>query len=319
MENKKPKVVVIGGGTGLSILLSGIKEIKNIELSAIVTVFDNGSSTGALRREFQIPAVGDIRQVITALSNNKNQNILNSLMAYRFKNKNSVLDNHSLGNLIITALIDIQQDFKNGIESLSTALNIVGKIIPVTDKSIDINAVTINNKIISGESNIGNSKEPLKKIFYSDDAKANPDAIMAINEADYIIYGIGSLYTSIISNIALKDIKEVLRSTKATQVYVCNIMQQKGETLNYNTQDHIDAIELHLNKKVIDVAITNSTIIPDDIIKNYQSMNQKIVPIKFNNHKIRIMNEPLIKITEDRVIRHNPKLIKKTFEKLIFN
>ncbi len=317
MKIKKPKIVVIGGGTGLSILLSGIKEINNIELSAIVTVFDNGSSTGVLRREFSIPAVGDIRQVISALSTNKN--ILSSLMTYRFKNKNSNLDNHSLGNLIITALIDIQQDFKSGIEALSTALNIVGKIIPVTDKPIHINAKTINDKIIYGESNIGNSKEPLKTIFYSADVKANPDAILAINEADYIIYGIGSLYTSIIPNIALKDIKEVLRITKAKQVYVCNIMQEKGETLNYDAQDHIDAIESHLDKKVIDVIIANSTFIPDRIIKKYEVMQQKIVPITLRNRKIRVMREKLIKITKDDVIRHDPLLIKKTFEKLIFN
>ncbi len=317
--NAHKKIVVIGGGTGLSTLLSGIKNIHDIELSAIVTVFDNGSSTGVLRREFKIPAVGDIRQVITALSTNENHHILNSLMAYRFQNKNSNLDNHSLGNLIIAALIDIQKDFKKGIESLSTALNIVGKIIPITDESININAVTVNNKIISGESNIGNSREQLKKIFYSDKVKANPDAIMAINEADYIIYGIGSLYTSIIANIALDDIQEVLRSTKAKHVYVCNIMQQRGETIGYDTQDHIDAIEEHLGKKIIDIAITNSTIITAEVVKKYALQNQKIVPVKFRNSKIKIMQEPLIKIMDDNTIRHDPLLIEQTFKKLIFN
>ncbi len=317
MQNiSKPNVVVIGGGTGLSTLLSGLKDIKNINLSAIVTVFDDGSSTGVLRKDFKIPAVGDLRQVINALSNSSNKSILNDLMRYRFQNKDSLLDNHSLGNLIMTALIDIQGDFKAGIEAISQALNITGKIIPVTDKSINIKALTINNNIIHGESNIGKSPERLKKIFHSKLINANPDAILAINDADYIVYGIGSLYTSIISNIALPDIREVLRSTKAKHIYLCNIMQQPGETIGYDSQDHVDAIEEHLGKNVIDLVVTNSFSIPEEIYQKYVDSNQRIVPINFTNKKIKIIRAPLIEITEDKTIRHNTNLIKKAFSKI---
>lgn len=310
------KVVVIGGGTGLSALIKGLKNINKIsELSAIVAVTDNGGSSKELKYSFNIPAVGDLRQVVIALS--KNESTIEEVFKYRFDDKIESLNNHSLGNLIISALIDIENDFYRGIDRLNDIFELKGNLLPITDNSlVELCAEYTDGTIANGETSIPNTSKKIKRIFLDGKAvKPNERAIKAIEEADYIVFGIGSLYTSVIANIIIPGVKEaILNNSNAKKVYFANVMTQPGETDNMNLYDHLNAIEQYLKHNIIDFLIVNNQEISNELLEKYAKANSYPVVIDDNAKQshAKIYYYPLIdnQLSE---LKHNDKKVYKAF------
>jgi len=292
------KVVVLGGGTGMSTLLRGLKSFP-IDITAVVSVCDDGKSTGRLREEFNIPAVGDIRKVIVSLS--ETEPLITELLNYRFETT-SDLDGHTVGNLILTALSDISGNMSDGIESLSNVFNLKGKVLPLTEDCVTLMALMENNKIIEGEHNITESNEKIKKVYYKEEPIINPLVIEAINESDLVILSMGSLYTSIIPNLICNEILESIKNKKV--MYICNMMTQPGETDNFKVSDHINILNKYLKDKKIDVVLANNSKIDEEIVKKYETEEQKDeVLLDKENIKCEIIENDYVTI-ENKVIRH---------------
>lgn len=311
MLNKKLKVVCFGGGSGLSHFIKGIKDLDNIDLKCIVTVADNGGSTGILKKELDIPAVGDIRNVLYALSNAPEA--LGNMLLYRF-DKGS-LAGHSLGNIMIAGLFEsTNRDFVETVESLSQIFNIFGKVIPSTDQVVDIKATLEDDTIVYGEKKIGKTPNiRIKNIEYINKVKATPSAIQAIKEADLIIYSIGSLYTSLIPNLIIPEIKEAIKNSSARKIYFANLMTQPGETDNYTLSDHIAPINAHLGFKGVDVVVINNRPFTPAALERYAQKDA--YPVLFDSDHIspdlRILQYDIAKIDETNRIMHSPKKIRK--------
>lgn len=275
------KVVVLGGGTGSSTLLRGLKQFP-IDLTAIVSVCDDGKSTGILREEFNIPAVGDIRRVLVALS--ETEPLVRDLFNYRF-NTTSDLDGHTVGNLLLTAMAEITGNLSDGIEALSKVLNLKGKVVPLTEDNVVLMAEMKDKTLVEGEHNITMSKKKIKKVFYKEAPIPTKESIMAIKNADLIILSMGSLFTSIIPNLICNQIIEAIDSSKAKVMYVCNMMTQPGETENFKVSDHVKLLNEYLGKHKIDVVIANSGNICHDLAKKYESLEQKD-PVIFDEENV---------------------------------
>ena len=247
METKK-RAVIIGGGTGLSTLIRGLKQYP-LELTAIVTVADDGGSSGRLRDDYDIPPPGDVRNVIAAMS--EVEPLVEEMFQYRFQGKEA-LKGHSLGNLMLTALTEITGDFSHAIRELSRVLNVHGRVIPVVNESMTLLAEFTDGSIIEGESVIPKQHKKIKQVFLKqENLRPLPDAIEAIKEADLIIVGPGSLYTSIIPNFLVKEIRDAVIAASGRKVYICNLMTQDGETSHYTAADHVQAIYDHVGTPFI--------------------------------------------------------------------
>lgn len=299
------KVVVFGGGTGISFFLRGFKDFP-IDLTAVITVSDNGRSTGKLRQEFHTPAVGDIRQVITNLSTIDEP--IKQMMSYRFKTS-SDLNGHAVGNLILTSMLDITGSLKESIKSLSNLLDVKHTVLPISeDRDLTLMGEDEEGNIIEGEEQITESPNKIKRIFYKEEPEVLPEVIKAINEADLIILSIGSLYTSILPNIICKEVQLAIDDSKAPIMYVCNAVTQPGETDNFTVSDHVKMLNSYLGKRKIDVVIASNTKITKAIAKKYATEEQKDpVPIDYDEIKkmgVELIEGDLIGI-EDNRIRHN--------------
>ena len=298
------KVVVLGGGTGLSSLLKGLK-MYPIDISAIVSVCDDGRSTGKLRKEFNIPAVGDIRQVLVSLS--ETEPLIEELLNYRFKTEDD-LNGHSVGNLILAALTNITGNLTDGVESLSKVLNLKGKVIPVTEDNITLMAHMKDGTTVEGEHNITAAKKQIKDIYYKEKAVTNDTAIKAIEEADLIVLSMGSLFTSIIPDLICKDIIKTIDKSKAPILYVCNMMTQPGETDGFKVSDHIKTLNKYLGKRKIDMVIINTGEISEEIIEKYAVLEQKD-PVPFDKENVRKLKVKYISddfvSTDTGMIRHD--------------
>ena len=308
------KVVVIGGGKGQSTLLRGLKNIDGVDLSAIVTVADDGGSTGRLREDFDMPAMGDVRNVILALA--ESESMLSEMMEFRFnENSRSELAGHSLGNLILTALTETTGDFIDAISSMSKILNVEGDVIPASPDNLTLVARMKDGTIVRGESNIPQYKNSIKNVYYDQFVEASEQAVKAIESADLIVFGIGSIYTSILPNIIIPGIKEALNTTSAKLVYYCNVMTQAGETDGFTVSDHIDAIERHAELKLDAIVLAND-IIPRDILKVYEEEGSYPVRLrtKLNNYKL--VRQSLLSFDET-VIRHDPKKVEEGFYEVL--
>lgn len=307
------KVVAIGGGTGLSNLLKGIKHLvpeKLNDLSAIVTVSDNGGSSGRIREELNIPAPGDIRNCITALA--EDEDILTEVFKYRFS-EGECLKGHSFGNLFLSVLTKITGNFLEAIETVSQILKIKGKIIPSTTEIVDLVAQFSDGKIIKGETQITEYGKKLvakiEKIWLEpSDVKAPNEAIERILNAELVILGPGSLYTSIIPNLLVKDIKEAIIKTNAYKVYICNVMTQYGETDGYTASDHVKALYDIVGKPFLDAVIVNTGIPEDKIIKKYMEEHSEPVVADIGNLSrlgVKVYAKNLLN-TNWNLARHNP-------------
>jgi len=298
------KVVIIGGGHGQSTILEGAKKVDDIELSAIVTVADDGGSTGRLRRHYNIPAMGDIRNVLLSLKTE--DSLLSSLMEYRFGGEEEVdVEGHSLGNLILTALTDMDGSFDKAIEVLEKQLNVKGKIIPSSLEIISLYARMDDSTIVKGEASIPSFNHHIDAVFYDHDVQANPKAVEAILNADLIIYGIGSVYTSILPNIIIKDIQKALQETKAKRVYFANCMTQNNETLDYDLKAHVNALRQH--GAPVDLVVKHNEKIPEAILQRYKNENSIEVVIK-DEIDIPVVSYEMLSFAR-QLVRHDPEKI----------
>ncbi len=309
MLNKMPKLVVIGGGTGMPVLLRGIKKY-NVDITAIVTVADDGGSSGKLRHDLHIPPPGDIRNCLAALSDV--EPLVEEMFQHRFQTTAGDLSGHSLGNLILAAMTNITGDFASAVKELSRVLNVKGRVLPSTDQIVVLNAEMEDGTIISGESSIPKFGKKIQRVFLSpDNISPLPEAIEAILEADLIVIGPGSLYTSILPNLLVPGIGKAVQVAKAKKVYICNLMTQNGETNDYAASDHVKALYRHLDGPFIHKIVINNEEIPENVKLRYKG--EEAVPVKMDKDKLlkldlEIISRPIATV-EDNMIRHNPEKV----------
>ena len=311
----RKKVVVIGGGHGQSAILRGIKKIDEIDLTAIVTVADDGGSTGRLRRHFHIPAMGDIRNVLISLG--ESETLLATLMDYRFESSGDTDEDvmgHNLGNLILTAMTQSCGSFMESITTLCKVLNVRGDIIPATSQVITLFARMQDGTIVRGESNIPNISNRIREVFYEEKVSATPAAIEAILNADVVVLGIGSVYTSILPNLIIPEIKEALEKSKAKVVYYCNAMTQPGETDGYSLEDHVEAFRHHGSD--VDMVVMADDEIPDEILQRYHDEGSIEVKMKENVHDYEVMKCSLLDFSRS-LVRHDSDKIRESLQLIL--
>lgn len=294
MSTEKKKIVIVGGGTGLSTLLRGLKKF-NMDLTAIVTVADDGGSSGRLRDDYQIPPPGDVRNVIAALS--EVEPLVEEMFQYRFKGAGKEhLNGHSLGNLMLTALTEITGDFSHAIRELSRVLNVHGKVLPAANQRLTLFAELHDGKIVEGESKIPTYQQQIKRVFCKpDNVKPLPEAVSAIEAADLVIIGPGSLYTSIIPNLLVEDIRDAIIRAKGKKVYICNLMTQSGETSHYTAADHVQAIYDHVGgvEFLETILINNDADVPEDVQRAYEE--EEAEPVSFDIERLQEMGLHVVK------------------------
>jgi uncharacterized cofD-like protein len=308
---KGPKIVVIGGGTGLSTMLRGLKKYTN-NITAIVTVADDGGGSGVLREDLGILPPGDIRNCILALADT--EPLLEELLQYRFKDGR--LKDQSFGNLFLAAMDGISNNFEEAVQKMSSVLAVTGRVIPVTLDNMILKAKLKNGKVICGESNIPKAvienNSTIDEVFIEPkDAKAIKEALIAISTADAVILGPGSLYTSIIPNLLVKEIRDSIQKTKALRIYVSNIMTQPGESDNYGVKDHIKAINKHTNFKTIDCVLVNIGKISSDLENLYLKDNSIMVNInekEVTKLGIKVIKSDFVKVVKGHVRHDEDKL-----------
>ena len=300
------KVVVLGGGTGISYLLRGLKDFP-VDITAVITVSDNGRSTGKLREEFHTPAVGDIRKVITNLS--QIDEPIKDMMSYRFKTS-SDLNGHAVGNLILTAMLDITGSLKDSIAHLSKLLDVRHKVLPISeDSDLTLMGLDVDGNIIEGEEQITEAHRKFERIFYKHEPKVLPEVIEEIKNADLIIFSMGSLYTSILPNIICEEVKQAFNEAKAPIMYLSNIVTQPGETDGFTVGDHVKLLNRYLDEKKVDVVIASNTKISDEIAKKYETEEQKD-PVLIDYEElekigVELIEDDLIIIDTDNTLKHN--------------
>lgn len=309
--NRGPKIVAIGGGTGLSTMLKGIKKITN-NITAIVSVGDDGGSSGKLREELGVLPPGDIRSCIAALADD--EDLVTKLFQYRFKDCEG-LSGHSFGNLFITAMCSITGNMVRAVKESSSVLSIRGRVLPSTLDDMRLVAEMEDGSIIKGESNIPESGKKIKRLFTEpENCKPLEDAICAIHDADIIILGPGSLYTSVIPNLLINDIAKAVNDSKAKKIYVCNIMTQPGETDGFSVSDHLKTLINHAKYDKIVNAVLVNTDLPPELIAPYKDAGSEPVVVdtkEINNMGIQVVQKNLIedKRFEDghsSFVRHSP-------------
>lgn len=305
---KGPKIVVIGGGTGLSTMLRGLKYYTS-NITAIVTVGDDGGGSGALREDLGMLPPGDIRNCILALADT--EPIMQDLLQHRFKDGR--LKGQSFGNLFLAAMAEISDNnFEEGVQKMSSVLAVTGKVLPVTLDNMKLKAKLQNGNIVEGESQI--PEEALKQnsrieqfMMEPENAKALPEALEAIKEADAVVMGPGSLYTSVTSNLLIKDIAKAVRKTNALKIYVSNIMTQPGETTGFKASDHLKVLRKYGGREIVDYAIVNTGEIPEELSEKYHAEGSELVKFDkedIDNMNIKVVGENLVKI-QNNTVKHD--------------
>ncbi|WP_458460859.1 gluconeogenesis factor YvcK family protein [Paenibacillus sp.] len=278
-RRERPRIVVMGGGTGLSVMLRGLKE-KPLDITAIVTVADDGGSSGILRNELQMPPPGDIRNVLTALADV--EPLLSDMLKYRF-NTGAGLAGHSLGNLILAAMTDISGDFVTAVRELSRVFAVRGEVLPAAGQAVVLHAEMEDGTIITGESKIPEAGGRIKRVFLEPDhVEPLPEAVEAIRQADAILIGPGSLYTSILPNLLVPKLAEAVVEADAVKMFICNVMTQPGETDNYTVSDHLKAVHEHVGHQLFDYVIVNNGDIPLQVQNKYAEKGAKPVVLDMN-------------------------------------
>jgi uncharacterized cofD-like protein len=303
--SRGPKIVALGGGTGLAMLLTGLKEYSS-NISAIVTVADDGGSSGRLRKQFDILPPGDIRNCLVALADAST--MMRDLFQFRF-DEGSELAGHSFGNLFITVMTRLTGDFEKAVRETSKVLALRGQVIPSTLDKVVLAAKHKNGSVTEGEYKIPQARLPIDNVYLKPvHPQAAPEAVKAIEEAEIIILGPGSLYTSTIPNLLINEITDKIVSSKAIKVYVCNVMTQPGETDGFSASRHIRVLTQHSHGRVIDYCIVNTGKIPQSILKRYEMENAYPV---LNDRKIiesmgyRVIEDDTVSLESD-MVRHDP-------------
>ena len=305
--NRGPKIVVVGGGTGLSTLLRGLKEYSS-NITAIVTVADDGGSSGRLRREIGVLPPGDIRNCLTALADE--EELLTELFQYRFEAGDGLVG-HSFGNLFLTAMSEITGDLEQAVAASSKVLAISGKVLPATLSDVSLWAEMEDGRLVEGESNIPQAKGKIHNIgCIPPNPPALPAAVKAIEEAEYIILGPGSLYTSIIPNFLVPEIRNAIANAEVPRIYVCNIMTQPGETEGYTVSDHIRQIDRISKQKLFDAVLVHRKPPSAKSLERYALENSH--PVYIDRQEIAKLNRRIVMANvmeedeETGYVRHNP-------------
>ena len=287
----KPNIVVIGGGTGLPVILKNLKN-KNANITAIVTVADDGGSSGIIRNFTNIVPPGDIRNVLVALSDLSQLPL--EIFQYRFDSSDDFLAGHTIGNLIIIALAKMKSGIFDAIQVLSKMMKVDGKIYPVSNTPLTLHAQFQDGSTLSGETEISNARKIIKKVWVTEThptkhhpyPKAMKEVTDAILKADAVVIGPGSLFTSILPNLMIDNVGQAIIKTKANVIYICNLMTQKGETENFTDADHVKILNEHLKHKFINTVIINNTKIPNDYIDK-NKYNEYLKPVKSDFKQLR--------------------------------
>lgn len=311
-----PKIVVIGGGTGLSVLLRGLKHYTS-NLTAIVTVSDDGGSSGRLREDLGILPPGDIRNCLVALADT--ETLMDELFSYRFDCGGN-LTGHSLGNLLIAGMTDIAGDFQSAIDQVSKVLAVRGKVLPSTLENVNLGAELADGSLVYGESNFRSFKSPIKRVFLQpEECSPVQEALSTIAEAEAIILGPGSLYSSVIPNLLVKQISEAVRNSDAVKIYICNVMTEPGETTGYTAAQHLQALIEHCGPGIVDRVIVNSEVIPPHLLEKYKRQGSD--PVKADSKAIEELGAKVIAedlIYETDLVRHHPEKLAKCIIRTIF-
>lgn len=316
-ERRSPsyRVVALGGGTGLSAVLRGLKEHiaergkrrskQPIgDLTAVVTVTDDGGSSGRLRREYRVLPPGDIRNCMVALS--RDEHLLGDLFQYRFPAGRG-LAGHSFGNLFLTALTNVTGDFPRAVQESAKVLAIRGRIFPSTAQNVTLQAELENGTIVSGETNISRSRKPIARVrLVPRRVRPLPEVLAALREADLILIGPGSLYTSILPNLLVEEVYEVIANSRATRVYIANLMTQPGETQHYSVADHVRAIYAHTRHGLFDYVVINRTPVSSRLLRRYAA--QRAEPVdpsvdELDKMGLRYVTGDILQ--QDKVVRHD--------------
>lgn len=324
---KKKLISVIGGGTGTYVVLQALKKL-NLEIKAIVSMMDSGGSTGRLRDQLGVLPPGDLRQCLVALS--EAPILWRKLFLYRFEKGD--LKGHNFGNIFLSALEKVSNNYQEVIETASFILKTKGEVIPVTFEKTDLRVKFSDGKIITGEGKIDNNKSTTKKIikaFLTKKVNPNPKAIMAIKKSNFIIIGPGDLYTSLIPPLLVKSISKAIKNTKAKIIYIVNLMTKSGQTTNFTAADHLETITKYL-KRQPDIVLVNNGKIPKEILKWYINHKENIVKNNLTKtENLTIIEENLVDLNvyqknkADRlkrsILRHSPKKLQKVFQKIFYD
>jgi uncharacterized cofD-like protein len=304
------RIVAIGGGTGLSTLLHGLKryaqEPREADITAVVTVTDDGGSSGRLRREFDVLAPGDIRNCMVALS--EDEALLSKLFQYRFS-EGKGLKGHSFGNLFLTALTNLTGDFAQAVKVSSEVLASLGRIYPSTDANVILEAELANGRIVAGETRISKSRSRISRIrLRPRTCKPLPETLEAIEQADLITFGPGSLFTSLVPNVLVQGIPDAIRRSHALRAYFVNLMWQPGETIGFRASDHVDAIQRHAGMKLFDVVVVNTRSISARQRRKYAAEEAQSVlndVDRLADMGLRVMAADLL--GDGDIVRHDPR------------
>jgi uncharacterized cofD-like protein len=313
------RVVAIGGGTGLSMLLRGLKQhvarrrhdlarCPIADLTAIVTVTDDGGSSGRLRREYRILPPGDIRNCLVALS--QDETLISRLFQYRFRAGRG-LRGHSFGNLFLTALSEVTGDFAEAVRVSGEVLATRGRIFPATIQNVSLRAVMQDGSVVSGETRIARSRKKIRRIELSPrHVRPLPEVLGAIAQADLILLGPGSLYTSVLPNLLVEGVAEAIEKSAATRVYIANLMTQPGETPNFSLADHVRVLQSQTRRKLVDCVVANHTPISMGVARRYRSSHS--VPVRVDLPQLQRLGVRCVLadlLEEYAVVRHNSNLL----------
>ncbi|MDO5457385.1 MAG: uridine diphosphate-N-acetylglucosamine-binding protein YvcK [Atopococcus tabaci] len=313
-KNRMPKVVVIGGGTGVSVLLNKLKTF-DLDITAIIAVADDGGSSGKLRQITQSIPPGDIRNVICSLSTWPDKYI--DILQYRFKEGNDILSGHPIGNLLISGLAEMEGNYTAAIEILSEMMDIQGRVLPSSEVPLTLCANFSDGTEIEGESIITSQGKNIERVHIkatnqNDVVTPGPGVCEAIADADVIVFGPGSLFTSILPNLLIEEVGQAVLKSEARKIYICNIMTQKGETESFTDADHVRALHEHLGQKFIDTVFVNNEKIPEEYV-NLPSQDENLLQVK---HDFKGLLEQVPSVISDRFLKLNEKGIYHDGEKI---
>lgn len=311
---KGPKVVVVGGGTGLSTMLRGLKEWTS-NITAIVTVADDGGSSGRLRVEMGVLPPGDVRNTLVALADT--ESLMEKLFQYRFETGDG-LRGHTFGNLFIAAMTDITGDFEQAVRESSKVLAVRGRVLPSTLDPVTLHAEYEDGSSAAGESSIARPGRRIDRVYLNpSDPKPLDEALRALREADVIVLGPGSLYTSVLPNLLVPGIAETIRRSKAVRLYVCNVMTQPGETDGYKASDHVRALIEHAGKDIVDYALIHRGRVSPALEKKYRRIGQH--PVMADVRTVRTLGvQPVARsmVSQSDLVRHDAALLTVAIEDL---
>lgn len=316
---RKPKIVVIGGGTGLPVILKGLKA-KQADVTAIVTVADDGGSSGSLRNYANVVPPGDIRNVLLSLSDMSDQH--KDIFQYRFDTADNFLAGHSIGNLIIAAMAEMQGSVFEAIQTLSEMMGVDGHVYPAAEEPLILHAIFEDGTKIAGESKIAKESKKIEKVYVTanedtHEVKASREILKAIHEADMVVLGPGSLFTSILPNLMINDLGQAVVETTAEVVYICNIMTQLGETENFTDSDHVSVLHKHLGKNFIDTVLVNTECVPEHYI-NHEKYEEYLVQVAHNFTGLskevpRVISDNFLLFRDEGVFHDGNKVVEELF------